>query len=334
MFRCRANVVVIMVVISILAVLTVLCNIMILIVIFFNKKLQNVQGIYRLSLAFADVLVGFIVFPTFINTLYVFFIESHNVNIITNSSKYLLTNDSGNVFEVLKIEGQPNIFGSFSRHYLNAVGFFTVLSLFVSVYSLVAASFDRFMAIYRPLRYNELKSLVAAKTATILIWLSGVVFGILPFFIVSLHYHFVSSIMVSSGGADALVLYGIAFFIPLVMMWVLIIATFVAARSTISRNHDKRKKLEEQMQLARTLGIMIGIFTFSLLPAIVLLLLPHFLYNISLSQPLDLDLYGANLFISLEIVTVIILTSNSLWNCFIYTIRDKKLRHACKELFV
>ena len=334
MFRCRAKVVIFMVVISILAVSTFLCNAIILIVVFFSKKLQNVQGIYRLSLAFADILVGLIVFPTFINTLYGHFIESYNVIMITNSSKYSINNGSAMPFEVVTIKGQLHAFRSLSRQYFNAVGFFTVLSLFVSVYSLVAASFDRFMAIYRPLKYNELKSIFAAKVATVTIWFSGMMFGILPLFIFNLRYQLVASIMISSSGSNALVLYGTVLFLPLVIMWVLIIATFVAARSTISRNHDKQKKLEEQMQLARTLGIMIGTFTFSLLPAIIIILLPHFLSNISLNRPSDLDLSAANLLTSLEMVAVIILTSNSLWNCFIYSTRDKKFRHACKQLFV
>ena len=333
MFRCRANVMVFMATISILAVSTFLCNAIILIVIFFSKKLQNVQGIYRLSLACADILVGLIVFPTFVSTLYVLFMENQNVNMITDSSKYSINNDSPMPFEVVTIEGQRNVLQTSSREYFKVVGFFTVLSLFVSVYSLVAASFDRFMAIYRPLKYNELKSIFAAKIATVTIWLSGVMFGILPLFIDHLGYGFVASIMISSSGSNALALYGVFLFLPLVMMWVLIIATFVVARSTIKRNHDKQKQINEQMQLARTLGIMIGTFTFSLLPAMVIVLLPHFIYDIYLSRPSDLDLSAANLFTSLEMVAVIILTSNSLWNCFIYSARDKKFRHACKQLF-
>ena len=323
-----------MIVISILAVSTFLCNAIILVVILFNKKPKNAQEIYRLSLAFADILVGTIVFPTFIRTSYALFIESHDVDTITNSSKYLITNDSKNSFEVLKIEGQPTVFPSFSKHYLNAVGFFTVLSLFVSVYSLVAASLDRFMAIYRLLLNNEEKSIVAAKIATVTIWLSGVVLAIFPLFIADLGYQFVGLIMISSIGTNAVILYEIVLFVPLVVMWVLIIATFVAARPTVRRNHDRQRQIDERMRVAGTLGIMIGIFTFSLLPTIVTLSLPHFLSSINFNRPSDLDLCTANLFTSLDIVAAIILTSNSLWNCFIYSARDKKFRHACKQLFV
>ena len=325
-----------MVVISILAISTIICNAIILIAIFFRKKLQNVQGIYRLSLAFADILVGFIVFPTFINTLYVFYIEPRNMNMITNSSEYSTINDSAMHFKNVTIEGQPIAFQSSTTQYmyLNAVGFFTMLSLFVSVYSLVAASFDRFMAIYRPLHYNEFKSICLAKKATITIWFIGAVFGILPFFIDALRYGFIATIMISSGGLYSLVLYGIVLSIPLIMMWVLIIATFVAARSTISRNHDMHKRLNEQMRLAGTLGIMIGVFTFSLLSAIVIVLFSLFFPNITFARPLDLDLHAANLFISLEMVAIIILTSNSLWNCFVYSARERQFRHACKQLFL
>ena len=73
----------------------------------------------------SDVLVGIIVFPTFVCTNV---IQQH-----TNIVNYL----------------------DQSTPYLNTVGFFTMLSLYVSIFTLAAAATDRFKAIHNPLTVHS-----------------------------------------------------------------------------------------------------------------------------------------------------------------------------------
>ena len=166
----------------------------------------------------------------------------------------------------------------FSSDYVNAVSFFIVLSLSVSVYSLVAASFDRFIAISRPLRYNDAKAIFAAKIAVVFIWFTGIVCAILPIAVPDLGYAFVASNSATLSRSPILTLYSVICIIPVLLMWSSIVATYVAARPSL-RKHDKQLHTDHEMRFLGNLGIMITVFTICVLPlAIVLVrntLLPY-----------------------------------------------------------
>ena len=330
-----------MVVFGLLAVATFICNATIIGVLLLNKKLQNGQAIYRLSLAFADILVGAIVFPTFISTLNKYFIARHELGNFKNVTGFVITNDSSDPFEtaVVEVRDPSGLFHNrFPQIYLNSVGFFTVLSLSVSVYSLVAASVDRFVAVNRPLKYNQTKAIYAARVAVISIWIAGVLFATFPFYVDNLRYGVVAAILVSSAGTEVLILYSVAFFVPLVIMWALTIITFVVARFKASEwasqtSTNDQPQMDIEMRLVRTLGIMVGVFTLCLLPAALVLLVALGLPDIYYNQPLLLNEQSASNYTSAEVIVVLLLTSNSLWNCFIYSVRDRKFRDASKNMY-
>ena len=331
-FRCRTNVIVIMVVCGLLAFLITLVNLAVILVYAFNPTLLHSQGIYKISLALADILVGIIVFPTFIGSVLRFtsgrHVHAEYIDVIgyaTNES------DNATTVQVRNPGGQFTDF--FDQTYLNAVGFFTVLSLSVSVYSLTVAGFDRLTAVYRPLRYHKDRAKEIAKKLSVALWCLGFLFAILPTFVPGLQYVLIASLLVSSGGQGALILYLVAFAIPLLLMWIVNGLTFHYTKMhSRARRHltfdSKKKTISIEIRLARTLSIMVGIFTISILPAALVILASFFSRSIYFSIPQELNLQSAIVYLAFEFVSIIILACNSLWNFFIYSARNLEFRKA------
>ena len=90
--------------------------------------MNNGQAVYRISLAIWNFFTGIIVFPSF----------------TISSFRQLNT--------IADIQYK-------NYSYVDAVGFFTTLSLHVSIFILVAAVIDRFKVVYRPLSYDVQSSI-------------------------------------------------------------------------------------------------------------------------------------------------------------------------------
>ena len=318
----------------ILAVATVICNATILGVIHLNKD-QDVKSIYRMSLAIADLLMGLIVIPTNIGTMYQHLGQTPPFTELQNVTGFAITNDSllsmqSESVEMKELNNQ--ISNKFPSEYLGAVGFFTVLSLTVSVYSMVAASVDRFFAISRPLRYNDVKAFFAAKLAVVSIWLTGIAFAVLSIVVPNLSYAFVASHLATSDGKPILIIYSINFFLPILLMWSSIIATYVAARPGL-RKHDKQLHTDHEMRLLGTLGVLTAVFTICVLPLAVILIVSAFLPFADTTDSENFDPVATTKFISVEYSLSLLLASNSLWNCFIYSTRETNFRSAAKLLY-
>ena len=332
--------VVIMVVCALLAVVITMVNLSVILVYVFNPGLLHSQGVYKVSLAVADILVGVIVFPTFISSLvrittrrqlhadYVDVIgyETIDGNLSTNAT----------IVPVRAPGARFNDF--FEQTYLDAVGFFTTLSLSVSIYNLTIAGFDRLTAVYRPLSYRKDKAKSFAKKACVVLWGFGILFAVLPTFVPTLHYSVIASILVASGGQSALILYVVAFAIPIILMWAVNIATYHSTKKHAKvRRHltiDSRKKTESiEFRLARTLSIMVGVFTLSILPIFLVILPSLFVSSIYYTQPRRFDLQSAIVYGAFEFAAIIILSCNSLWNFFIYNARNLEFRKAVKAMY-
>ena len=328
------------VVCGLLAIATTICNVLVLIVFGSNKNKTNATTVYKMSIAFADFLVGVIVFPTFISTMATVSMKKRTLGDARNVTAYVPSNSSNGLSVVSFGEIHEATGGLFCdripQSYLNAVGFFTTLSLTVSIYCLTAASVDRFTAVYRPMEYQQYAPASAARKAVIGIWIFALLFSTAPFYVNAIQYRLMS-IFVASG--EAQYVYLVAFVLPLLVMWGLSLATYCAVRvhnkqnavlKTAAKDHKKTNHLE--MRLARTLVIMVGVFTLCLFPVVLGLLIPEFLLGISVFDPKNLNPKKLSSFQTLEVVLIIVLTSNSLWNFFIYCGRDKRFREATKEL--
>ena len=318
---------------TLLALAIVVCNATILGVL--SSKTQDVKSIYRLSLAVADFIMGVFVIPITIGIKYRNLIQSPTFMERRNVTSHAIVNDSSLPIQLVfvTLEEFNNRFPrKFSSRFASAIGFFTVLSLSVSECSLVAASLDRFVAIFRPLRYNKIKAIFAAKIVVASVWFLGFVLAIFPVAIPDLSSTFVASTLMAISAKSFLIVYAIGFFVTVVLMWSSAIATYVAARSSL-RNYDRQQQTDDEMHFLITLGVMIAVFTFCIVPNALILLISGYLPHIDLSKPGDFDAVAARQFTFIESSTKIILVSNSLWNCFIYSIREKTFRSATKLLY-
>ena len=318
--------------------MTTFSNATVLGVFLFVEESSSVQTFCRISLAVSDVLVGIIVFPTFISTL-----------VLTLNQRPALERDDGfwnctypcrdgaGRNDFLTLHCDPAI----PQMYNDAIGFFTSLSVLVSLYTLVAAAFDRFWVVYRGLNYNPASANRIALIVIGVIWILSILVSVVPWFASTRSYGLVYAILIGASGSLSAILYSIAFIVPLVIMWIITVATFVAyklytdSRKTFRFNKQQQKDFLLQIHFLITLGIMVGIFTICVLPRVVFLIFQWFETpgECLLSNLLRLPKDKFITFLSAEVVTTIFLTSNSLWNFLIYSVRDKTFRKSSKKLY-
>ena len=297
-----------------------------------SHKKQTVQSIYRLSLAVADFIMGVVVIPIYLWSAYNQLVQSPQFSELTNITGY----DSALSMQPVVVELKGLLPNKYSSNYVavSAFGFFNVLSLSTSVFSLVAATFDRFVAMHRPLKYNHSKAIFAAKITVVSLWFVGLTLAILPIVIPDVDYTLYISSFVSTGGNSFLMVYGIGigFCAMVVLMWFLMIATYIAARSSL-RRHDRQRRSNDERRLLTTLGIMITVFTLCIVPNTVVLIISGNSSHIIKRNSKDYDPVTTMKLFSAGVLVGLVLVSNSLWNCFIYSFREKSFRIATKLLY-
>ena len=323
-----------------MAVIVTICNITILVVFFTNKKLQNGQAIFKMSLAFSDLLVGVIVFPSMIVNALLPDVGRIKLSFIPS----MQSNGYGNFTDQTSIEIVRIIpirhCWSFPGSYVNAIGFFAILSITVSLCTLVAAALDRFMAVIKPMKYKRPAAINAAKKVVVITWIFLLVLASLPWYLKGFHYSMeYASVAVPEGYAGTIV-FSVIFGMLLVIMWITAIAIIKVYRN--HQNNTRRlqtsvNSINEAASHTRNLlvilGIMVGAFTLSLLPIILFLSLNSLGVPTSLEEKLQYFVQDLLTFQSAEIVVVIFLLANSLWNFFIYSARDAAFRKACRHFY-
>ena len=209
--NCQLVTAVVMVIDSVITLITVAANLLILTIFFRTSIMKNIPGYFKLSLAFADLGVGLIIMPSVLFNRYR---QTHLPLPYRNDTMVLRLNDF------------------YPLSYLNVSGFFGILFVFVSLYTLCAASVDRYLAITRPFKYEEGKYFTKKRTFVVLllVWLIGAIWAIIPFFINSLYASFGNDFIIPSNGFLVL-LYGLCLGIPLIIVWVFNIALILNVRS-------------------------------------------------------------------------------------------------------
>ena len=327
-----------MVICGLLAVIITFVNLSVILVYSFNPVMMNSQGVYKTSLAVADLLIGLIVFPTFISSLAIFSFTRYFHGSIDNVTGYKTIN--GTISNDVTTVEMKRVNANSYDAYLNFVGFFTVVSLTTSIYILTVASLDRLKAVYKPLSYNKADALRLAKLQSIVLWGVAILFSILPIFVPTLQYGFVSSMLVSSAGPNALIIYCVAFVVPLIGLWIVSILTFIVTRKHAHAGQKltaigskKSTKSSIEVRLAQALLIMVGAFTLSILPTIIIVLASLFVRTIYFTNPSELDIESAVLFSAFGFTVTVLLACNSLWNFFIYNARNKDFRVGLKVVY-
>ena len=211
-YRIQTKNIILFIVCGILAVPTTFTIITILIVLFINPKPMNGQTVYRISLALSDILAGIIIFPSYIYS-YVSY---------------------GNV--------------TYDNIYINAVGFFTMLNLHVSTFTLIAAAIDKFKVVYYPLTYNAISTITSARKTCLGLWLISILLAIAPTGIIYKKFRFVLIcgtfiLPVLCNNVNIFVIYGkVVFITPVNVMLLLTISTFLVYK----KYSEKRKKFLQQ----------------------------------------------------------------------------------------
>ena len=313
-----------------LAIAIVICNVQIIGVLSLQKR--NVQSIYRLSLAVADFIMGVFVIPMYIGIEYEHFSRSSSFTELRNVTGYVIATDKSLPMQPVVVEVKNLAGDNVSNTYASTLGFFMVLSILVSISSLVAASIDRFVAIFRPLKYNDLKAIFAAKIVVATVWFASLVLAVFPIVIPDGGYAFVVSNVATEDGRSMLMVYTAVAFFLFVLMWCSVIATYVVARPGL-RNHDRQRQTDDERHLLGTLFIMITVFTLCILPNALTQIIRVILPNINVENPTDFDIVANLQFSSIRLATTLVIFSNSLWNCFIYSIRETVFRRAVKRLY-
>ena len=324
-----------------MAAITTVVNIVVILAFSRRKSLSNNQTTYKLSLAAADLLVGVFVLPTCVYTLYTIVGTPLTTDVKRTVTGYQLINESyvevethisDRIHENLRKK-------SLSPAYIDAVGFVTTVSIFVSIYTLAGAGFDRFRAVYKPLSYDKFKANKIAKISSLLAWILAIFIAVVPIFNPAniLHYGIIFSLIVATLNFSGIILYIFLFFIPLFIVWVVNIAVYV-----VTKRHNRSRRIlsvcsaftttDAEKKLATTLQLMVGIFTFNTLPLWITLFCNLFIPNVSIERPETLNTKAMFALITVQAVSAVLLLGNSLCNFFIYNIRSEEFRETVKEL--
>ena len=316
-------------------------NVLVIVVLSKGKNFNNSQSVYKISLAAADLLVGVFVLPTCVFTFYTFGETPLIADVKRTVTGYQIVNESyvkaqtsirGSILENLHIYG-------LTVAYFDGIGFFTTISIFVSVYTLAGAGFDRFMAVRKPLSYDKARAKKIAKVSCLISWAAAVFISTLPFFdhdkFTEYEIHF--TLIVISGNTNAIILYVILFFIPFLIVWVINISVYIAIKKhnhSLKRRMPRTKTAAFERKLAATLRLMVGVFTLNTLPLCILLLCNFFFEKASTRNPEIFNPKASFIFDIFHVVAILLLLGNSFCNFFIYNSRNEDFRKCTKEIIL
>ena len=278
-------------------------------------------------MAFADLLVGLIVAPAMAYQTFQYYTENLQQKELKTSFNYSWS-EANNSFQTLNFN---NVF--FSQFYVNFVGFIAGISLTSSIFTLMFAGVDRFIAVYRPIFYVNFVTIKITLKFVIGVWLIVGFISLLPIFINSIPYRFCSPFLIISDGPSMRYFYLIGLCLPLVIMWFVTVATLIFYKIHMKthrylRNNRKYKEyLKQESRLTFTLGIMVGVFSLCVLPAIIYIIL-HF----SVSHG-PIKMFWLNSVTSFGYFAIICMLTNSLWNFYVYSIRNKLFTVALQKMF-
>ena len=321
-----------------------------MIVIYKNKRLHNIQGIFRFNLAFSDCLCSFVFIGSAVAPYYYVFSPNKFKNLDFNNhqraQKFFNESSSDDNFEsfflnVFKIDPIDNFYVTF-------FGFVCYSAGLASMYSYLVASIDRFIAIKYPFKYKRKASKSKANKACVLVWLFAITFTLIPVLNNSMYFFFSQTLFIFYKGKYEIFIDLVYHILPLVFCWILNILTLVSIRnskkkmikvlSTVelrNRNYARMSKFETRVNsAAKTISIMVFTFTISFLPYNIHVFL-YQIYSHGYVIYNGVELHDKHNFENnsgLLYIFCVILLYNNFWNFFIYQVRDPQFRKYTKSL--
>ncbi|XP_067911549.1 adenosine A2a receptor a [Heterodontus francisci] len=288
----------------VIAVLAVLGNVLVCWAVYLNSNLQNVTNYFVVSLAIADIAVGVLAIP------------------------FAITISTG--------------FCSLFYGCLFIACFVLVLTQ-SSIFSLLAIAIDRYICIKIPLRYNSLVTGQRARGIICICWVLSFMIGLTPMlgwnnsnYNITMKMNktktcsegMVSCLFEEVVTMDYMVYYNFfaCVLIPLLIMFGIYLRIFMAARHQLKQMEFKvihteksRSTLQKEVHAAKSLAIIMGLFTACWLPLHVINCVNLFCEN---CRPPAWIMYFA----------IILSHANSVVNPLIYAYRIREFRQTFRKI--
>lgn len=284
-----------------IAVFSVLGNVLVCWAVCLNSNLQSITNFFVVSLAVADIAVGVLAIPFSI---------------------------------VISIGFCCNFYGC-----LFLACFVLVLTQ-SSIFSLLAIAIDRYIAIKLPLRYNSLVTGERARGIIAICWVLSIIIGLTPM----MGWNRLSlsttkdcpSNLVRCLFEEVVVMDYMVYFnffacvlIPLLLMLAIYLCIFMAARHQLKlmevkalHGEKSRSTLQKEVQAAKSLAIIVGLFAVCWLPL-------HIINCFTLFCP---QCQRPPLWIMY--VAIILSHTNSVINPFIYAYRIREFRQTFRRIIM
>lgn len=288
-----------------IALFSVLGNVLVCWAVALNSNLQSITNFFVVSLAVADIAVGVLAIPFAI---------------------------------VISTGFCSNFYGCLF------IACFVLVLTQSSIFSLLAIAMDRYIAIKIPLRYNSLVTGQRARGIIAICWILSIIIGLTPM----MGWHLGKSKNVTNETKSSPCQPGMMkclfekvvdmeymvyfnFFacvlIPLLLMLAIYLCIFMAARHQLmlievkaSHGEKSRSVLQKEVQAAKSLAIIVGLFAVCWLPLHIINCFTFFCPTCV--RPPSLVLY----------VAIILSHANSVVNPFIYAYRIREFRHTFRRI--
>ncbi|XP_034728369.1 adenosine A2a receptor a [Etheostoma cragini] len=282
-----------------IAVFSVLGNVLVCWAVGLNSNLQSITNFFVVSLAVADIAVGVLAIPFAI---------------------------------VISTGFCSNFYGCLF------IACFVLVLTQSSIFSLLAIAIDRYIAIKIPLRYNGLVTGQRAQGIIAICWVLSIIIGLTP--MMGWHKLPESSNSTCPPGLMKCLFEGVVVMeymvyfnflacvlIPLVLMLAIYLCIFMAARHQLKlmevkvvHGEKSRSTLQKEVQAAKSLAIIVGLFAVCWLPL-------HIINCFTLFCPLC-DRPPA----WIMYVAIILSHANSVINPFIYAYRIREFRQTFRKI--
>ncbi|XP_056135681.1 adenosine A2a receptor a [Lampris incognitus] len=282
-----------------IAAFSVLGNVLVCWAVCLNSNLQSITNFFVVSLAAADIAVGVLAIP----------------------------------FAIIISTGFcSNFYGCLF------IACFVLVLTQSSIFSLLAIAIDRYIAIKIPLRYNSLVTGQRAKGIIAICWVLSIIIGLTPM----MGWHKVSDKTNSTCPAglmkclfeEVVVMEYMVYFnffacvlIPLLLMLAIYLCIFMAARHQLKlielkavHGEKSRSTLQKEVQAAKSLAIIVGLFAVCWLPLHIINCFT--LFCPECARPPPWIMY----------VAIILSHANSVINPFIYAYRIREFRQTFRKI--
>ncbi|KAF3696164.1 Adenosine receptor A2a [Channa argus] len=290
-----------------IALFSVLGNVLVCWAVCLNSNLQSITNFFVVSLAVADIAVGVLAIPFAI---------------------------------VISTGFCSNFYGCLF------IACFVLVLTQNSIFSLLAIAIDRYIAIKIPLRYNSLVTGERARGIIIICWVLSIVIGLTPL----MGWHKPSDGFTSANNnntnstcppglmqclfEEVVVMDYMVYFnffacvlIPLLLMLAIYLCIFMAARHQLKlmelkavHGEKSRSTLQKEIQAAKSLAIIVGLFAVCWLPLHIINCFT--LFCPECNRPPIWIMY----------VAIILSHANSVINPFIYAYRIREFRQTFRKI--